>query len=92
MPPRKSGDRQHFGEGDLAVDPSRSVFLNCPFDQEYQQLFDALILVTVGAGFMPRSALETGSVAQSRMERIVGAIFSSKYPSTTFHDAEGRGT
>src|SRR5437899_3278370 len=26
--------RQRFGEGDLAFDPSKSVFINCPFDTD----------------------------------------------------------
>jgi hypothetical protein len=29
--------RPRFGEGDLALDPSKSVFINCPFDAAKQQ-------------------------------------------------------
>lgn len=66
-----------------SVDPSRSVFINCPYDAEFASLFDAIVFATVCCGFVPRSALESGSVAESRMERITRAIFSSKY---SIHD------
>ena len=77
------GARVHFGQGKLAIDPAKAVFINCPFDKEFEPTFDAIVFATVCCGFIPRSALESGSVALSRMERIVGAIFSSKY---SIHD------
>jgi hypothetical protein len=61
----------------------KSVFINCPFDAEYAPLFEAIIFATICCDFHPRSALETGTVAEPRMERIAGAIFSSKY---SIHD------
>lgn len=64
-------------------DPSKSVFINCPFDSEFEKLFDSIIFATVCCGFLPRSALETGNVGNPRMDRIIGAIFSSKY---SIHD------
>jgi hypothetical protein len=70
--------------GDLpAVDASRSVFINCPFDQEYERLFDALMLTIVMCGFLPRSALESGRPSISRMDRIFHALFTSNY---SIHD------
>lgn len=85
------GWRQHFGVGSLAFIPSTSVFLNCPYDQEYLHLFDALVFATVGCGFMPRSALETGNVAESRMDRITRAIFTSKYSVHDLSRCRGQG-
>lgn len=73
------GPREHFGSGQLAFDPAIAVFINCPYDAEFEPVFDA----TACCGFMPRSALESGTVAESRMERVVQAIFSSKY---SIHD------
>ena len=70
-------EREHFGQGRLSMEPNKSVFLNCPFDPEYQPLFDAVIFAIVCSGFMPRSALESGDVSP-RMERITRAIFSSR--------------
>lgn len=68
---------------DQAPSPSTSVFLNCPFDGDFQERFDALVFATVACGFVPRSALESGSVAKPRMERIIEALFGSKY---SIHD------
>lgn len=75
--------RLHFGEGELALHPETSVFINCPFDAEYAALFDAIVFATVSCGFMPRSALESGTVSEPRLERITRAIFNSKY---SIHD------
>lgn len=65
------------------VDPERSVFMNYPYDLEYEPLFDALLLTIVTCGFIPRSALESGTVAVSRMDRIFEAINSSHF---SIHD------
>ena len=86
------GRRLHFGEGDLALDPSRSVFINCPFDAEYSSLFDAVLFATVWCGFMPRSALESGTVAEPRLARITRAIFSSRYSIHDLSRCTGEGT
>jgi hypothetical protein len=67
----------------LTLDPSKSVFINCPFDSTYAPLFDAIVFATVCCGFMPQSALETGTVSEPRMARITRAIFSSRY---SIHD------
>jgi len=77
------GPREYFGSGQLAFDPAKAVFINCPYDAEFEPTFDAILFATACCGFMPRSALESGTVAESRMERIVQAIFSSKY---SIHD------
>lgn len=65
--------RPHFGEGELTLDPAKSVFINCPFDAEYSALFDAVLFSAVCCGFMPRSALESGSVAEPLLSRSTGA-------------------
>jgi hypothetical protein len=75
--------RPSFGEGALAFDPSKSVFINCPFDAGYAPLFDAIVFATVCCGFMPRCALESGTVSEPRLNRIVRALFTSKY---SIHD------
>lgn len=83
MVTRRRGSREHFGAGALKIIPRLSVFINCPYDSDFEELFDAIVFATVCCGFLPRSALESGSVAESRMDRITGAIFSSKY---SIHD------
>jgi hypothetical protein len=75
--------RQHFGQGPLAFQRSTSVFINCPYDAEFRALSDAVVFAAVCCGFMPRSALETGTVAEPRMARILRAMVESKY---SIHD------
>lgn len=75
--------REHFGIGDLSAAPETSVFINCPFDAEYAPLFDAIVFATTCCGFLARSALESGNVADTRMSRIAKAVLSSKY---SIHD------
>jgi len=77
------GAREHFGRGKLALDPAKAVFINCPYDKDFEPTFDAIVFSTVCCDLTPRSALESGDVAVSRMERIVRAIFTSQY---SIHD------
>lgn len=75
--------RPVFGEGPFRLDPAKSVFINCPFDAEYAPLFDAIIFSAVCCGFIPRSALESGTVAEPRVARIARALLGSRY---SIHD------
>jgi len=63
--------------------PEISVFINCPFDDAYSSLRDAIVFTTICCGFIPRIADESGDVAVSRIDRICGALLSSKY---SIHD------
>lgn len=74
------------------VDPNQSVFINCPYDAEFAPLFDAIVFATVCCGFVPRSALESGNVAEPRMERITRAMFSSKYSIHDLSRCKGEGS
>jgi hypothetical protein len=75
----------------LALLPAKSVFINCPFDREYAPLFDAIVFATVCCGFMPRSALESGDVAEPRLYRITRAIFDSRYSIHELSRCSGEG-
>lgn len=79
----KLGKRIHFGFGELEANRNNSVFINCPYDELYAPIFDAIVLATACCGFLPRCAVETGSTSVSRMDRITKAIFASKY---SIHD------
>jgi len=78
-----SGKRYHLGLGPLAFPREASVFINCPFDHDYRPIFDAIIFAALCCGFLPRCAVETGTAAQPRMDRILTAMRSSKY---SIHD------
>ncbi len=83
--------REYFGAGALRLNPATSVFLNCPYDREYLPLFDCAVLTTICCGFTPRSALESGTVAEPRMARITRAIFESKYSIHDLSRCKGEG-
>lgn len=91
-PASRKGAREHLGHGRLAHDASRAVFINCPYDAEYQATFDALFFAVACCGFIPRSALETGTVADARLERIVRPIFASKYSIHDLSRCRGEGS
>jgi len=50
------------------------VFLNCPFDRDYEPIFNALLFAIHDAGFYARCALEISDSAQNRLEKIMGII------------------
>src|SRR5713101_6436766 len=80
-----------FGVGKLATTAPTSVFINCPFDNEYLLLFDAIVFAVTCCGFLPRSALESGDVAELRIHRILRAMFSSKYSIHELSRCHGEG-
>jgi hypothetical protein len=47
-----------------------AVFLNCPFDDEYQPIFRALVFVIHDCGFVARCALETDNGGEVRIDKI----------------------
>lgn len=57
----------------------RNVFLNCPFDTEYQPLFEAMIFAVTYCGYNCKCALEVRNGAQTRINKIYELIKASKY-------------
>jgi hypothetical protein len=55
------------------------VFVNCPFDGGYQELFDAIVFAICDCGFVPRCALESSDAGQVRIEKILGIIHECKF-------------
>ena len=56
-----------------------SVFVNCPFDEEYAPILQALAFCIVYLGFHPRFAPENADNAATRLDRIAELIRGSKY-------------
>lgn len=53
---------------------SRSVFINCPFDDRYWPLFEALVFTVLACGFEPRCSLEdhdSGTVRLDKIKRLI---------------------
>jgi hypothetical protein len=51
-----------------------SVFINCPFDEAYRPIFDALVFTVFDCGFVARSSLEFAGSGGVRIENIVSLI------------------
>lgn len=55
------------------------IFINCPFDNEYLELYRASIFVILDAGFIPRCSREESNATQFRLETIVKIIKECRY-------------
>ena len=58
---------------------NRNVFINCPFDKEYESLFRAILFAVHKCGFILRCAKEFEDSNSIRIENIVKLINESKY-------------
>jgi len=56
-----------------------NIFINCPFDDQYKPLFDAIVFTVFDAGFVGRCTLEIRDSAQNRLEKIMDLILNSRY-------------
>lgn len=56
-----------------------NVFINCPFDQIYQPLMEAVVFTIYDCGFIPRCALEEDNGGSVRVEKIKKLIEASQY-------------
>lgn len=59
------------------------VFVNCPFDDKFRPVRDAIILACVSCGFYPTSAIAKGSGGSLRISRIIDELSSSRF---SIHD------
>lgn len=57
----------------------RSVFINCPFDEDYAPILQAIAFCVILLGYYPRLAPENTDNAASRLDRIIDLIEESKY-------------
>ena len=61
------------------ADGARQVFVNCPFDSQYQPLFRAIVFTILRAGFRARCALETDDASETRFAKIQSIIEGCRY-------------
>ena len=52
----------------------RSVFLNCPFDEDFKPVYRAIVFAIVACGFTPRCALERLDGGEYRLDKIAAMI------------------
>jgi len=62
---------------------NKNVFINCPFDDLYTPLFNAIVFAIHDIGFRPRCALEASNAGQFRLSKIQDIIAECKY---SIHD------
>lgn len=60
--------------GDVVPPYARNVFINCPFDEAYKPIFDAVVFAIYDCGFVPRCSLEHDDGSRPRIDRILGII------------------
>jgi hypothetical protein len=56
-----------------------SVFINCPFDSDYQPLYCALVFAVEACGFYVRCSLEVDDSGETRAEKLIRIIRGSRY-------------
>lgn len=62
---------------------SRSVFVNCPFDRQYEHILKAILFCLVRFGLRPRVATERSNAGETRIDKISELISLSEY---SIHD------
>ena len=61
------------------VSDPQHVFINCPFDPEYQRMFDAIVFAIQDCGFQARSAKEKMDSDTPRIDKILSIIPECRY-------------
>jgi len=56
-----------------------NVFINCPFDSQYKDIFNAIVFTIHDAGFVARCSLEVIDSGQTRLKKIISMIAQCKY-------------
>ena len=56
-----------------------NVFINCPFDDEFEPLLHAYIFTVLDCGFIPRCSRELDDATEFRLSSIVGLIRECRY-------------
>src|SRR5687767_10247867 len=58
---------------------TNSVFINCPFDNNYEPLLYSIIFTVFRCGFIPRSAMEEDDGSDMRLDKILRLIQQCKF-------------
>ena len=66
--------RRHSRRGSKTTVWARSIFINCPFDDDYQPLLRAVCFTALACGFTPRCALDFSDSGAIRFQKIVKLI------------------
>ena len=55
------------------------IFINCPFDRDYQPVLQAILFTTIHCGFRPRVTLECNDSGRVRFEKLLDIIAQCRY-------------
>jgi len=55
------------------------VFINCPFEGNYTNIFRAIVFTILDCGFVPRCSLEVSDATQFRLRAIIDLIKQCKF-------------
>lgn len=58
---------------------ARDVFINCPFDEEFDPGFRALVFAVLGCGFRARCAREMDDATETRLDKLYRIIEQSRF-------------
>ncbi len=58
---------------------ARQVFINCPFDDGYREIYEAIIFAVIHCGFVIRCARERDDSGETRIGKIVEIIRDSQF-------------
>lgn len=58
---------------------TKDVFINCPFDDAYKPIFQAILFTVYDLGFVARCALEVDDAGEVRLEKIMRIIGQCAY-------------
>ena len=61
----------------------KNVFINCPFDGQYNSLLNPILFTIVYLGFSPQIASQTTDSGEQRINKILSLILKSRY---SLHD------
>jgi len=56
-----------------------SVFVNCPFDEQYRHLFEAVVFAVHDCGYIARCALEVDDSSEVRIDKIIRIISDCRF-------------
>jgi hypothetical protein len=58
---------------------AENVFVNCPFDDDYQRMLQPMLFTIISVGLRPRIALESFDSGKPRIEKILALIRESRF-------------
>lgn len=67
----------------MVKNSTRNVFINCPFDDGYEDIFRAIVFTVISSGFSVRVAKESDDAGETRIDKIYRLIGESRY---SIHD------